>query len=403
MPIDNFDFLTGDSGSGMSWDPRLYTGPNGPAYCKDRPLADRMNSFMATIQDGAREAGLDAAVTISTSKMRLVPTGWPAEMVSAGDSDYAWSSKVYPVVDIPDPVRLAEQLETMFAHPNAEWRMGIPSPACTSSFGLIRYYGKFSVRGPLQRAQALHAVAASLVGDAGAASLTEAWQEIHDAILILQQIDNGGPILLLGGVNQRWLVRPLVPYPLELLPAEKDYFRRFQFQGNTEENAANLMNLQGLYAISGDAGTNLAQQIFEHVEEHLRGAHEQLQTLLNSNGKLEEVKTLDLRIQALILVVKNAEITARYQNYLEHFTPGWSLRPDRHGHPTIADGKSLIAEDESNTRELINLIRSTPVPLIAVAPSRAEEDVFQYGPEFLDQLEKKIEIEESHLPDLYRL
>jgi hypothetical protein len=402
VPIDNFDFLTGDSGSGLSWDPQLYTGPNGPAYCKDRPLADRKNSFMATIHDGAKGAGLDAAVAISTSRMRLVPSGWPLDVISAGDSDYGWSSKVYPVVDIPDPVRFAEQLEAMFARPDAEWRLGIPSLAFTSSFDLIRYYRRFSVKGPLQRAQALDTVAAGLVGEAGAANLTEAWQEIHDAILILQQIDNGGPILLLGTVNQRWLVRPLVPYPLELQPAEKGY-RRFQFQGNTEENAANLMNLQGLYAISGDAGTNLAHDIFQHVLENLRDAHGKLQALLASNGKPEEVKTLDLRIQALILVVKNADITARYQDYLEHFTPGWSLRPDRHGHPTVADGKNLVAEDEANTRDLINLIKSTNKPLIAVAPSKAEEDVFQFGPDLLDQLDKKIEIEEAHLPDLYRL
>ncbi len=399
-PVEEFDFLAGDSGSGFSWDPALYTGANGPENVKDRPLIDRVNGFMKAVRDGAKDAGVDASIVIN--KYHLLAPGRPEKVVSAGDSSYFWSSKVYPVVGIPDPVQFAAELEKVFAKPDAEWRFGLPSLDFTTSIDLIRLYRQSPVKGPLQRAQALNTVAAHMAGEAGASNLVEAWQEIHDSILLLEQIDNGGPVLLLGTVNQRWLVRPLVPYPLELSAAEKDYYRRFQFQGNTEENAANLMNLQGLYAISGDAGTALAHDLFQHVIAHLKSAHEQLQTLLTATDK-DDIKALDLRVQALILVTRNADITARYQACLDRFRPEWSSRPDKHGYPIAQDGKNIVAEDEANTRVLISLLKSTTVPLIAVAPTRAEEDVFQFGPEFVDQLEKKIEIEQAHLPDHYRL
>jgi hypothetical protein len=402
VPIDEFNILAGDSGSGISWDPGLYTGANGPAYCKDRPLIDRINGFMDAIRAGAKQAVLDATITIG--KYRSPAPGRPQKVVAAGlQGYYFWDSKVYPIVGMSDPVRFAADLEKVFDHPEAEWNIGVPSLDCTTYFDLIRLYRNSPVQGPLQRMQALNTVATRQVGQADAGHLVQAWQEIHEAILLLEQIDNGGPILLLGSVNQRWLVRPLVPFPLELSADEKDYYRRFQFQANTEENAANLMNLQGLYAISGDAGTRLAHDLFAHTIKHLASARGELKVILGTNEKLAEISALDLRIQALILVIKNADITARYQAYLEHFTPGCALRPDRHGHPNAADGKAIVAEDQANTRDLIALLKSTPVSLIDVAPSAREEDVFRLNPDLIGQLQKKIEIEEAHLADHYRL
>ncbi len=401
VPIEEFDFLANDSGSGICWDPGLYTGANGPEDVKDRPIADRVNGFMAALRDGAKEAGVDTSIVIK--KYHLLAPGHPEKTVSAGGGDYFWSSKVYPVLGIPDMMQFAMELEDVFAQPDAEWILGIPTLEFTGYFDLIRLFRQSPIQGPLQRTQALNSVAANMVGEADAARLVQAWQDIHDAIQVLARIDNGGPVLLLGTVNQRWLVRPLVPFPLELPAAEKEYYRRFQFQGNTEENAANLMNLQGLYAISGDAGTNLANDLFQHTIEHLRAARRQLATILAAKGAPASVQALDLRLQALILVTKNADITARYQAYLDRFRPEWQSRPDHHGFPTAQDGKNLVTEDAANTRDLIRLLHSTDIPLIAVAPTAGEEDVFQFGPGLLGELERKIQIEEDHLADHYRL
>lgn len=51
-------------------------------------------------------------------------------------------------------------------------------------------------------------------------------------------------MLYLGCVQQRWLTRPFVPFPEELKPEDRDYYRKFLFQARTEEHANNLADLQ---------------------------------------------------------------------------------------------------------------------------------------------------------------
>ena len=37
-------------------------------------------------------------------------------------------------------------------------------------------------------------------------------------------------VLVLCALAQRWVTRPLVPFPSELPPEDRDYYRLFQFQ-----------------------------------------------------------------------------------------------------------------------------------------------------------------------------
>ena len=62
-----------------------------------------------------------------------------------------------------------------------------------------------------------------------------------------------------------------------------------------------------------------------------------------------------------------------------------------------------MEEDEENTKELIELLRSSKIPLIAMASSKEDEDCFTFGPDLIDQLEKKIRTEHAHMPDHFRL
>ena len=41
VPIEEFFFLTNDSGGGICWHPGLYPGANGPEFCKNRSMNDR--------------------------------------------------------------------------------------------------------------------------------------------------------------------------------------------------------------------------------------------------------------------------------------------------------------------------------------------------------------------------
>ena len=311
-----------------------------------------MNGFLAAVQSGAKDAGVDASVKVNNYQLGATIT--PSKTYSAGTSNYLWSSKVYPVLGISDPVLFALEAEQVFAHPEGKWMFGLPSLDYGDQIALLREFRKMPIAAPLQRAQALQVVATGLVGKTNAPNLVEAWQQVHEAIQTLQQIDNGGPVLLLGSINQRWLNRPLVPFPLELSPAEKDYYRRFQFQAETEADAANLMNCQGLFLIDGDAGTLLGHTLFTDVIKHLDNAREQLSTIPQANPANDYSLKMDLRLHTLILVVRNADITSRYQCYLDSFRPEWHSKPDHHGYHTDKEGIALVEEDEGTPVNSLN-------------------------------------------------
>jgi len=206
-------------------------------------------------------------------------------------------------------------------------------------------------------------------------------------------------------VHQRWLVRPLVPFPLQLKPEEKDYYRKFQFQAQTEENAANLMDCQSTYIIYGAAGTWLAGRLFADAIRNLEAARDALRAGLAAGGPARDSLTaLDFRLQALILTIQNAIYASEYQEFLDRFLPGAISQPDRqHGYAVPADGIKIVEADIENTKKFIALLKSSSVPIISTAGTPQEEDVFTYGPDLIDQLQRKIDISYRHLPDHLKL
>jgi hypothetical protein len=405
-PFEEFTFLTNDSGAGICWHPHLayYAGVNGPEWCKDRPLADRIQGFMAALQAGARDAGLEADIRIGGTSA----SGETPHILAAGKerpTRAAGVGRLFPVIGISQPFAFAEQLEDVFADPEANWRFNIPSVSSFACFDLVREFRKQPAKGAVARIQTLSTVAAHEVGPGAGPFLLRAWESIGRAVDSIKFLAAGGQILILGSVHQRWLVRPLVPYPLQLKPEEKDYYRKFQFQARTEEHAANLMDCQSTYIIYGSAGTSLAGRLFEDAIVNLEAAREALKgAMANAAGTARDNLTaLDLRLQALVFVIRNAIYTSRYQEFLDRFLPGAISQPDRHPNAVPADGIKIVEADIENTKGFIALLKSTSVPIIGTAPTRQQEDVFTYGPDLIDQLQRKIDISYRHLPDHLKL
>ena len=399
-PFEQFTFLTNDSGAGICWHPGLYPGVNGPEFCQNRTMADRMNGFARALQAGAQDAGLDADILIAG--FSRMAGNEQRRRVGAG-TEYRYGSNTFPVLGIPQPCAFAEQLETVFAAPEADWRLTVGDMSMNPLFDLIREFRRKPAKGVLQRVQALSAVAASEAGEEGGPNLLRAWECIGRAVDSLRPYEKGGPILLLGSINQRWLVRPLVPFPLELKPAEKDYYRKFQFQAWSEQRAANLMDTQGNVMIFGPASTWLAAKMFDEAVRNLLLARDALRPFLTAHpadSAHQGLPALDARLHALILVIRNAKYTAQYQEFLERFDQAPSSRPDQQwGRPIPADGMKIVEDDMANTKELIALLESAPVRLLACAPTAQEEDVFLFNPDLVSQLRRKIEISNSHLPE----
>ena len=138
VPVEEFDFLANDSGSGICWHPGLYPGVNGPDFCKGRPMNERLDGWMKAVATGAADAGLTADVTID--KRSLTPDAKPRKRLAAGPACYFYWSNTFPVVGVPQPCAFAQQLETIFASPDTDCRINIESIDSTSLFDLVREF-----------------------------------------------------------------------------------------------------------------------------------------------------------------------------------------------------------------------------------------------------------------------
>ena len=201
----------------------------------------------------------------------LTASGQAPQRISVGFGHYYYNSNFYPVVAIPQPCRFAEQWQATLSRPEADLAISL-EPYSPWLFALTRELKKHAAPGPLARDQVLTSVAKQAAGENGAPHLVHAWECLTRASESLGLLQRGGPVLLLGSINERWLVRPVVPFPLELTPEEKDYYRRFQFQPGRKKSAANLMDLQGT---SDDprSGQRLAgHRIFDNATAELKEA-----------------------------------------------------------------------------------------------------------------------------------
>ena len=423
-PVELFSFLTNDSGSGICWSVSLYPGQNGPAWCRQRPYADRVAGFLSAIQEGARKSGLEAEAGfyygsgyISQAEIAsVIPSLRPGQAINGKSRDGSTPSSTVgfgfydvgtnPVLGIPQVLRFAEQLEVAANDERANLNVVFTHPDAPEYFALLRQFNKDPFRGFMGRMRAIHAAAAHLVGENNAESLVGVWEKIDRAVDAVRAI-GPDPIMLVGTVNQRWITRPLVPFPMELAPEEKDYYRKYQFQANSEEEAADLMNLQGFEMINGYSGSLLASNLLNQGINRLESAVKDIARLHEKAGDKATLDLLQLRLRTLVCLYRNARNTIQYQDILDR-TDARHPPVEENIYPMDGDQKlreiqNVTRDEIDNVQELITLLESSKAPLVELAPSRAEEDVFLIGPDIVDQLRKKVRIMLRHQLDVYRL
>ncbi len=421
-PIETFSLLTNDSGGGICWSVSLYPGPNGPSWCEKRSYADRVVGFMSAIQDGAQDAGLQAEVSmnygsgyISQAEVAsVIPRLLPGQALNFKTRDESvptrligynfYDSGVGPVLGIPQVFRVAEQLQDAWGDQSTNRTFLMDDLNWPEYFELVHQFRTNPTTTMIGRMQNILATAETFAGPEGAHHLMQAWDKISRAALMVR-IHGGDPVMLVGTINQRWITRPLVPFPMELTAEEKDYYRKYQFQANSEEEAADLMNLQGFELINGFSGSLITGNLFTQ-------AITLLQSAIDDIGKLKKTPddswaVLQTRLKTLICFYRNALYTIQYQDILDR--SDYSQPPvEQNIYPMDGDQKLreiqiVTRHDVDNTNELIQLLENSKVTLVQTAPSKEEEDIFILGPDFIEQLKKKVAITLKHELDVHRL
>ncbi|MGA2584129.1 MAG: hypothetical protein ABSG31_12695 [Tepidisphaeraceae bacterium] len=431
--ITNFQFLTTDSGSGLSWAPSLYPGQNGPAWCKDRPMAQRVAEFLAALQQGAADAGGQIEISMyqirpeewmtptfpdPISIVKQLPKGLAINNLEAPDAtpysvsaggSAGFDNFYSPVRGIASPVGAVASLSSVWNSKAPRLTYGAIED-CDQLYADV--FAKFAAHPAItqvQQDELLEQLAADQAGPENVQDLLAVWQSISKAAEIGSLLRWCNPTDM-GSVHQRWLTRPFVPFPNELPVDQTAYYRKFLFEARSETQAEDLVDCQAMRLYEGWPGRMFITNVYDRVEPELKNARRHLATIEKRlpDDKRAPFADLDLRLQVELCMCTNARDAVNYQAVLDYIK-GKNRPPEEN--PPLGTGSSWdrqmileIARDEiDNTAQLIELLKSSPEPLLQCATSADEEDITLLGPDVVDQLKTKIDIMNAHWEDYKRI
>ncbi len=430
--IEVFNFTTTDAGSGFCWAPGLYPGINGPAGCKNRPMEERVASFLLNWQQAARETGHNFEVNINQipprqwmvptfgspmAIVRLLPRGLAVNNLEGPDgrpfvhrTGSGWKGVFYPAVGIPVPPMGVPGARYADADAPRVWINFGEELAQDFNLGLYKATRDVRPKNEIEWLTALRRFAVTLAGEDGADDLLALWAALNDAKRGLSDLDFG-PVLTMGHVLNRWITRPMVPFPEELTAEETSHYRPFLFQAKGDEQAANLIDIQGMRMYEGWGARMLFQRVIENVTPRMEEA---IQITGRLAAKADDAKSraqwqlLGKRLEAALCLIRCADHMVAYQAQLDRVKQ-LAVKPEPNpplGTQSSWDRTDLmeIARKEiDNTVRLKQLIESTAEPLLDTAPTPAEESIMRLGPNLSAQLKRKIDIMNAHWADYDRL
>ena len=442
--IESFGFLTQDSGSGFCWVPALYPGLNGNSDCKDRPMAERISSFLIALHDAAKSAGHDVEISLNpvTPRQWMIPSFSPEQLDAIvhrlprglavqgregpdgrsfralGGSDAYAHGAFYPVVGItvPDLRWLRTGRTPAAAGPDVgapvRRLVSLRAEESVMDFNARVYEAtRSSLHGnAVEGLAALRAFAVGEAGEAGADRLLEAWFLLDDAEHGLTALEFG-EMLQFGHVLNRWINRPMLPFPAELSAADTAYYRPFLFQAKGAEQAGNLADIQAMRMYEGYGARLLFQRVIETVVPNVEGARTRILALRDAAPDATARARWDLlarRLEAAICLLHSADHMVGYQAQLDRVK---SLAVAPEPNPVLGTESSwdrtdlmrLAREEIDNTAHLQRLLQGSADPILDLATLPEDETIMRLGPDLPAQLKRKIDLMNAHWLDYDRL
>jgi hypothetical protein len=428
--VDTFVWVTTDAGSGFAWTPGLYPGANGNSDGAQRPIADRVVGFMTNIADAAAAAGHPVRININQIAPRqwMIPTFGPDVLENIvrqlprglavngreGPDGRAFevgtarpaSGPFYPIVGLAAP-----SFAPVPASTGARRGYGLGDDASVDfNYRLYRATNGVPMGTALERLSALRGFAVSEVGEAQADNLIEAWLALDDVSKYLNTLNFGG-MLRFGHVLNRWIARPMVPYPLELTQQEKADYRPFLFQARSEEQAANLADIQAMRMYEGWGAHLLFQRTIELATPRAERARTLVAGIAAAASDPNERARWELngqRIQALIYLLRSADNMVAYQAQLDRVT---TLGVEPEENPVLgvqsdwarSDMINLARREIDTAVALEALLGEASGPILDLAPTRGEETIQRLGPNLREALRHKVRTMNAHWRDYDRM
>ena len=434
--VEQFNWVTTDAGSGFDWAPSLYPGINGNSNYQDRPMSDRVSGFLINAQLAAKDAGHDIEINLNPIAARqwMLPTFSPDVLQNivrklprglavegregpdgrrfAGVAGGGSGEAFYPVVGIVVPSMNGGGgggSDAAAESPRVAINLG-DATTIDFNYRLLKFTHGMPMRTLVERVTALRAFAVSEVGEAQADNLMEMWTALNDVQHNLQVL-NFGDVLMMGHVLNRWITRPMVPFPQELAATEKKDYRAFLFQARGEEQASNLIDIQAMRMYEGWGAKMLFQRTIELTVPRARRALSLVEGIDGATKDETARKQWNLmgkRLQAVIYLLESADNMVAYQAQLDRVK---SLGAKPEVNPVLGvqsswDRTDLMETARKEIDTMVNLNRlleSTKEPILDLAPTPEEETIMRLGPNLASQIKHKIDIMNAHWRDYDRL
>lgn len=428
--VELFNWVTTDAGSGFDYAPGLYPGPNGNTKYKNRPMEERVSGFMINIQKAAKDAGRDIAIHLRPIEprqwmvptfspevlraiVRLLPRGLavqglegPDGRAFAGAGTGGGGGTFSPVVGIVVPSFNQRSGEVQ---PRVVANLG-DAASVDFNYRLLKATRNLPQKSLSERIAALRAFAVTEVGEDQADNLVEAWSALNAVEQNLNAL-NFGQMLRFGHILNRWITRPMVPFPDKLTADEKKDFRKFLFQAKGEEQAGNLADIQGMRMYEGWGARLLFQRNLELTIPQMKNAQTRIEKIRDTAKTDDSRKYWDLtakRLQAATYLLQSADNMVAYQAQLDR-VKGLDITPEENpvlGVQSGWDRSDLmeLARKEIDTMiALKRLIDSTKDPILDLAPTAEEESIMRLGPNVSAQIKHKIDTMNAHWLDYDKL
>ena len=431
-PFDHFNFRCNDSGAALCWSEHLYAGQNGPGQCRGIPYGKRVADALSVFQEGARRAGMkDVKVNLRANvgpEEAVIPWLKPGQSVNNRNSSgrsASWHIG-FPngigdcTIGLNGLTRLpyfVEQLQKAEEHPGEDIEIGLRSMLEYDAHELLSRYlakGRKVGQGPVARWRAVEEVAAAFVGEEHAAALAAAWDQLERSFAALNNFQTGGNFILLATIHQRWLTRPLVPFPDELKGEDRSYWRDYIFQAQDEANANDLLDLQGNRWLGGFGGLSLfrmtyARALMPCAKKAEAGFAAAVDRAVDARAKRFLVDQL-AKIRAYRCILVNAMHAIEFQSILDRtdFTAKpKDVSPELYeqGDERLHKLNLIVRAEIDNTLELIDILEASADPVFPYAKTDRFQTVMKLPPKatLVRDLKRKIAIMEAHRRDFLRL
>jgi len=226
----------------------------------------------------------------------------------------------------------------------------------------------------------------------------------------LEVLDFGG-MLRLGHVLNRWVTRPMVPYPEELSASEKKDYRPFLFQAKGESQANDLIDIQAMRMYEGWGARLLFQRTIELTVPRVRRALslvEGIRDAAKDEAARRQWELMGKRLQALIYLLESADNMVAYQAQLDR-VKSLGVKPEENPVLGVQSGWDRTDLMETARREidtmvnLNRLLQSATEPILDLAPTPEEETIMRLGPDITTQIRHKIDVMNAHWRDYDRM